>query len=111
MKYRDTKRDTLDAYAAHLEQPQALGLKDGRTMASTVEHIERKMINGRTWVDATHMDSEVLNYRTRYLATVTAQIGILISFSSHKSYFKAYQPLLEESVRSIKVYQRYDETP
>lgn len=106
MKYRDTTRDTLEAYSAHLENPIALDLPDGKTMTSTVEQVGSTVINGRTWVEATHLNSEVKNYRTHYLATLTAQIAILITFSSYRDEFEIYQPVLKQMVSSINIYQR-----
>ncbi|MCY1409183.1 hypothetical protein D3C76_316520 [compost metagenome] len=111
MKYRNTKTDTLDAYVEHLETPATLQLPDGETMKSTVEHVGRRLINGRTWAEATHVNSEVKGYRTHYLGTFTAQVAILITFSVYVNDVEIYQPAMEDMVRSINLYQRLDDTP
>jgi hypothetical protein len=105
-KYRDPDRDTLDAYTAHLEKPLTSAQpSDGKMMTSTVEHVGRTVIDSRTWVDGTHLNSEVRGYRTRYLATTTVQVAILITFSSTQEDFDAYQPALEQTVHGINIYQ------
>jgi len=101
--------DTLDAYTAQLEKPASLVLRDGKTMTSTVELVRRTVIDGRTWVDATHLNSEIRDYRTRYLGALTAQVAILITFSSYKDDFETYQPVFERTVRSINIYQRVND--
>lgn len=111
MKYRNPDMDTLDAYKAHVEKPLTLVLQDGSAMESTVERVGRTVIEGRTWIDATHLNSEVRGYRTRYLASLTAQVAILITLSSHQDSFEDFQPMLEETVRSINIYQRFDQHP
>lgn len=108
MKYRNAQRDTLAAYRQHLETPQSQTLEDGTVMTSRIDHLGAITLEGRSWVDATHFESEIANYETRYLATVTVQLGILITFSAHRSSFEAYQPVFEKAVRSLNVYQRYD---
>jgi hypothetical protein len=76
---------------------------------SIVEQVKRSVINGRTWIEGTHLNSEVIDYRTHYLATFTAQVAILITFSSYAKELEAYQPVLEGGVRSINIYQSSNE--
>jgi hypothetical protein len=108
MKYRDPRMDTLDAYQARLEKPFINASHDGKPMISTVEHIGRTTIEDRIWVDGTHLNSELRGYRTRYLGTVTVQVGILLTFSAYEKDFQTYQPMFERTVRSLNIYQRYD---
>mgnify|MGYP000875749309 FL=1 len=108
-KYLNPKMDTLDAYTTHLAKPKTSMPPDGATMTSTVERVTRTVIDGRTWVDATHLNSELRGYRTRYLAALTVQVAILITFSSYKDDFDIYQPMFEGMVRSINIYQRLNE--
>lgn len=108
MKFRDAKRDTLAAYREHLQSPQTWSTRDGRTVTSRIIDIGETTIDGRTWVDATHFESEVQYYHTRYLATVTVQVGVLFTVSAHQSRFEALQPAFEKTVRSLNIYQRFD---
>ena len=108
MKYRDPNIDTLDAYTAHLEKPATQKSPDGTTITSTVEQVRRTLIDGRTWVDGIHLNSEVRGYQTRYLCALTVQVAILITFSSYKDDFENYQPIFERMVRSINIYQRFN---
>ena len=52
MKYRNPQMDTIDTFTTHLKKSKTLLLPDGKRMTSTVEHVGRTVIDGRTWVDA-----------------------------------------------------------
>jgi hypothetical protein len=108
MKIRNPEMDSPELYAKHLNKPMVDVAPDGKPMTSTPEHIGQTVIEGRTWVDATHLDSQIRGYRTRYLGAFTTQIAILITFSSYKDDFEKYQPVFERMVRSLNIYQRYD---
>ena len=110
MKFRNPEMDTINAYTAHLGKPKNSVLPDGKKMTSTVERVDHTVIDGRTWVDATHLESEVPGYRTRYLASLTAQVGIAITFSTIKNDYEIYQPVLDRTVSSINIYQSFNET-
>lgn len=105
MKYRNPQMDTFAAYEAHLKTPASLT----NEATSIVEQVKRSVIDGRTWIEGTHLNSEVIGYRTHYLATFTAQVAILITFSSYAKELEAYQPMLEGVVRSINIYQSSNE--
>ena len=83
-KYR-ADYDTLEAYHAHLAQPRSWEKADGTPVEVTVESNEERRIGRYRWIDAVHFQSEVPGYYTRYLATVTTHIGVLITFSAHRS--------------------------
>ncbi|MFJ4452848.1 hypothetical protein ACIP1G_02990 [Pseudomonas sp. NPDC089392] len=105
MKYRNPQTDTFAAYETHLKMPTS----PSNEPTSIVEQVKRSVINGRTWVEGTHLNSEVIGYRTHYMTTLTAQVAILITFSYYAKDLEAYQPVLEEVVRSVNIYQRSDE--
>lgn len=105
MKYRNPQKDTFAAYEAHLKTPTS----PTNEPTSIVEQVKRSVINGRTWIEGTHLNSEVIGYRTHYMATFTAQVAILITFSSYAKELKAYQPVLEGVVRSVNIYQSSNE--
>ena len=49
--------------------------------------------------------SEIANYYTRYLATTTAQLGVLITFSAHKSKLDERTKEFKACVESLRIYQ------
>ena len=108
MKFRNPEMDSLESYAAHVGKPIVRMDGDGKETISTFDYARPTVIEGRTWVDAVHHDSEIRGYKTRYLATVTVQVAILITFSAYEKDFAAYEPTFEKMVRSLNIYQRYN---
>ncbi|WP_416896913.1 MAG: hypothetical protein ACMVY4_15505 [Minwuia sp.] len=96
--------DDLDDYESHLKTPRIFE-EDGETRRSEVVHVHRRTIDGRSWVDAMHLGSEVPGYYTRYLATVTAQTGLVITVSARKSGMEDVADELEQMIGNIHVYQ------
>jgi hypothetical protein len=94
--------DNLAAYEKHL-RTQRLGVNDG---PSTFIEVNRRMLAGHEWVEATHLSSEVRNYITIYLATVTSQVGVLATFSIHKDYEKAGRSEMDIMMASLKIHQQ-----
>jgi hypothetical protein len=105
MKYRGSE-DTPEVYVAYLREPKPVRTRDGGTELSAVEYVKVSRIGGYDWVDAMHLGSEIGNYYTQYLATVTSHIAILVSFSAHKEDFDRYNPELKQMIRSLLVYQQ-----
>ncbi len=98
--------DTLDAYEAHLRQPRELKSTDGKTHMSKVIYVHRVKHGPHTWVDGKHLNSEIFNYYTRYLATTTSHTAILVSYSVHRKHAAELEPQLERAFESLKINQR-----
>jgi hypothetical protein len=105
MKYRNVD-DTPEAFAEHLRSPQPIQMRDGSMRPSTVKYVKSSRIGGYDWVDSLHLGSEIGDYYTHYLATVTSHIAILVSFSAYKDDFDRYNPQLEQMISSLVIYQR-----
>ena len=103
---RRGKEDTLDAYEAHLRQPQSTGATGKDGARSTVEHVGRRRIGGHEWVEALQFSSEVPDYHTYYAATVTSHLGVLVTLSAHDSVFEQRRRELEQMLGSLVIYQR-----
>jgi hypothetical protein len=100
-------QDTLEHYEAHLKTPQPV---EGRNtvpgQTSDVQFVRREVFGNRQWVTALHSGSEVPNYETYYLATVTSYLGILVTMSVHKRQAPQYIGQLNEMMRTLRTYQR-----
>jgi len=96
-------KDRLDAYEAHLRTPKTIPNIKGKPVQSIIKSVRNRIIDGHTWVDALHLNSEIPNYYTRYLATVKNQTAILITFSAHQKAFTKYSPDFVKAVESLKV--------
>jgi hypothetical protein len=103
-KYRN-EHDTLAAYRAHLERPQENQRTDGTAMLSEVLSVAERRIGNYRWIDGTHVGSEIPGYHTRYLATVTSHIGVLITFSAHSSTRERRMREFEDCIDTLRVYQ------
>jgi hypothetical protein len=104
IKYRN-KDDTLEAYEAHLRQPQLVESKDG-TVTSTVEEVGRRQIGGREWVESLHLSSELKGYVTYYAATITSHLGVLVTLSAEETVIDKRRRELEQMMNSLVIYQR-----
>jgi hypothetical protein len=99
-------QDTLDQYLNYLKAPKTFTSAQGKSITSNVSYAQSKTINERMWADSLHMESEVPGFYTRYLATVTDGIGILVTYSVNKGKYQEYTPMFEEMVKSLKAFRK-----
>jgi hypothetical protein len=98
--------DNLKAYEDHLRQPQPLANKTGNATLSTVSYVKRVKLGHADWIEALHLGSEVPNYNTYYLATVTSHLGILVTMSVHRDQQRKYVDQLNDMMNSLNLYQK-----
>jgi hypothetical protein len=103
MKERNDQ-DNLKAYEDHLKQPQAID--SGEKKFSEVREIKRSMIGAHEWVEAVHAGSEIPNYDTYYFATITSELGILVTLSVNRRFSGQYVDRFKEMIKTLHVYQR-----
>ncbi len=99
-------QDRLEVYEDYLRQPKSYKRADGTEGLSEISFVCRRTIGGKEWVAALHLGSELPNYRTYYLATITSNLGILVTLSVDKDNADAYLRRLTEMMASLHVYQR-----
>ena len=95
--------DSLQQYTAHLKQKKPLQSKKGKQLMSHVYTVKQVQINGHPWVDGLHINSEVENYYTRYLATTKSNIAVLVTFSGHKQHYTKYSADFFKAIQSLRV--------
>lgn len=95
--------DSIERYQAHLKEPRLLPNKSGPPIPSKVVSVQTRMISNHSWIDALHLGSEVTTYYTRYLATVKDRVGILVTFSAHRSQYAQYANDFIRAIESLKV--------
>ncbi|WP_413558085.1 hypothetical protein [Bdellovibrio sp. HCB209] len=95
--------DTFPLYQAHLDSPISSNSKAGALTSKVVYKSKQETINDQVWLDSLHMNSEVPNYFTRYLATIKDKIAILVTFSAHKQYYTKYSQDFFKAVMSLRV--------
>jgi len=104
MKYRNSN-DSRAKYIEHLKQPQEITDKDGKVLHSEVRFVEEQQIAGYNWIVSLHYQSELPNFYTQYMATVTSHVGVLITFSAHKDAYDRYTVEFDGMMQSLVVYQ------
>ncbi len=99
-------QDSLDQYLSFLKNPKAFTSVQGKPVMSEVKYAKTVNINDHVWVDALQGDSEIPGFFTRYLATVKADIGVLVTYSINKKKYQEYNQDFESMVKTLKVFRR-----
>ena len=99
-------QDSLDQYLTYLKSPKTYTSVQGKVVKSEVRYAKTMSLQGQVWVDALHMESEIPGFLTRYLATVKADIGVLITYSVNKDKWKEYVSDFEALVNTLKVFRK-----
>lgn len=100
------QQDTLDEYEKHLLKPRTYLTPDNMEVTSNVVKVERIVSKGRVWVDSIHFESEIPNYYTQYLATVTAQLGVAVTFSYHVDASENIKRQFKKSIENLEIHQK-----
>ena len=83
-KIRKAGMDEIPVYKKHLEKKQKYQAPNGQQVISEPRYVKVVVINSKKWIDSLHLQSEIPDFFTRYLATVEADLGMLITFSVRK---------------------------
>ncbi|MBI3534980.1 MAG: hypothetical protein HY072_05795 [Deltaproteobacteria bacterium] len=99
-------QDSLDQYLTYVKKPKSYTSIHGKPITSVPKHATTVDINSHPWVDALHIDSEIPDFYTRYLATVKADIGVLVTYSINKNKYKEYSSDFEIMIKTLKVFRK-----
>lgn len=108
-KIKKAGMDELPVYKAHLEKPQVYKSLSGEEITSEARYVKDLDIKGKPWIDSLHLQSEIPDFYTRYLATVEADLGILVTFSVRKDKYEEYAPDIERMVASLRAFRKEGE--
>jgi len=100
------QQDNLKDYYDHLSKVKTYETPDNVTINSSVIHVSNRPIGKFNWVNGLHYQSELPGYYTQYLATNTAQLGVVITFTYHKDASKKVIKALELSIENLYIYQQ-----
>lgn len=103
--------DTLGAYESHLNKSRFIKDSAGRPVEVKISFSKVREINDHSWVDALHLNGEIPEFYTRYLATVKADLGILFTFSVRKDKYKGYAVEFSKMVQSLRVFRKSGPIP
>lgn len=105
-KVKKPGMDELPVYRAHLEKPQQYQSLSGEAITSEPKYTKDLDISGHAWIDSLHLQSEIPDFYTRYLATVEADLGILVTFSVRKDKYDEYGPDIDGMVKSLRAFRK-----
>ena len=99
-------QDSIDQYLAYLSAAKSYTSVQGKPVKSEKKSAKTTSLNGQVWVDALHLESEIPGFYTRYLATVKADIGVLVTYSINKDKYQRYLGDFEAMVKTLKVFRK-----
>lgn len=105
-KIKKAGMDELPVYKAHLEKPAQYQSLSGETVTSEPRYVKEISISSKQWIDSLHLQSEIPDFYTRYLATVEADLGILVTFSVRKDKYDEYAPDIESMTKSLRAFRK-----
>jgi hypothetical protein len=105
-KIKKAGMDELSVYKSHLEKPAEYNSLNGDKISSEPRYVKELEIAGKVWIDSLHLASEIPDFYTRYLATVEADLGILVTFSVRKDKYEEYAPDIENMVKSMRAFRK-----
>ncbi len=105
-KIKKPGMDDLPVYKAHLEKPQQYQSLSGEAITSEPKYVKDLDISGHPWIDSLHLQSEIPDFYTRYLATVEADLGILVTFSVRKDKYDEYLPDIDNMTKSLRAFRK-----
>jgi LPXTG-motif cell wall-anchored protein len=105
-KIKKEGMDELPIYREHLEKKQVYPAPNGQKVVSEPRYVKELQISNKVWIDSLHLQSEIPDFFTRYLATIEADLGILVTFSVRKDKYTEYAKDIEEMVKSLRAFRK-----
>jgi LPXTG-motif cell wall-anchored protein len=99
-------QDSMDQYLTYLKSAKSYNSIQGKPVKSDPKYAKNFVINGQTWVDALHLESEIPGFYTRYLATIKEDIGVLVTYSINKAKYQSYIEDFDNLARTLKVFRK-----
>ena len=102
--------DKTENYLNYLKQEKTWVTQTGEEVVSQIVGNEAKYIhpNRFPWVEATHLNSEIESYISRYAGTVccedsSSQLGMLVVLSAHQDLWSKYSDIFLKTINSLKI--------
>lgn len=105
-KIRKSGMDEMGVYKTHLEKKQTYQSLSGDSVESEPRYVKEIDISGHQWVDSLHLQSEIPDFYTRYLATIKEDLGVLVTFSVRKDKYEEYGPDIDNMVKSLRAFRK-----
>jgi|GEM_PF-5148401 len=96
--------DEIAVYKAHLEKPRSFESLSGEQLVSEPKYSRQRELFGHPWVEAIHVNSELPDFVTRYFATRSGELGVLIGISVRRDKYQENFREFEAVADSVKVF-------
>ncbi len=96
-------QDTLKNYEKEISSKPGITISGTKHFKAKKLQIKKNNINQQVWIDGLSYNSEAPDFYTRYLATTKNKIAILVTFTSHKSYYTSYVTDFLKAIKSLKI--------
>lgn len=103
--------DNLVTFQKSLSKTRVIQNSDGKTIQSKVNFTKKVNFKGQSWIQALHQNSEILDYNTYYMSTVTDSLAITTSLSLYNKTQKKYADIVSKIFGSIQLKQYQQEQP
>lgn len=95
--------DQLSNFEGHLSRPRSHQMGSSTPIMSQVMETKRRKIRGHEWVQSLHLNSEVNNFYTLYLATKKDPLAIMITMSAEKGKWNYFNSVFEDLIKSLQL--------
>jgi hypothetical protein len=97
-------QDNYDFYRQHLSKPIFRPeLRGDPARSSEVLTIAEVTVNGRVWLDASHRNSELPGFVTRYMAAKQSALSVLVTYSVRSEQYEANKSLGDTLLQGLEV--------
>ncbi len=97
-----TADDSIEFYKKQLGVPRPVKTGNG-TIMSQLKFIHEIQLNGQTWLEALHHNSEIRGFYTDYLVTVAGPYAVLISVTVSDALYPSELNALKPTIESLKI--------
>ena len=100
---QSSPEEKIENFLKHFKNPKSIISKAGRSVVSQVISAKIVNVNRIKWVEAIHLESELPNYYTHYMATVNGGVTLLLQFSAHKEVFEIMKPYFTSVILNTRL--------
>ena len=95
--------DTRENLVRQLSSPKNIKNSDNTPVFSIVLNKGDKKLRDTNWFSSTHMNSELMDYKSTYYSTLTGSLSILFSMHVNKKYLIKYQSSVNTTEASLQL--------
>ena len=95
--------DTKKNLVRQLSNPKSIKTKENTPVFSIILDKGDKNINNKVWFSSSHMNSEILDYKSTYYSSLTTSLSLLFSMHVNKNYLIKFQKSFKITEQSLQL--------